>query len=283
MIGATNLKRRNFNAFLPMLIVGSQSKLAAAENSNYVTLSSKETSMNDITVATTNKRRKVLVFDVIETLLDLNFLAPRFEKAFGTAQALYEFFAQMLQSAFAITSAKIYTDFGNVAKSSLQMVSQRRGVLLTNDGMMQILSGLRTLPPHPEVKGSLEMLQKSGFRMAALTNSALPVLEAQLTHAGLKEYFETLLTVDTVKQFKPAPDVYREAARSLKITTTDICMVAAHSWDVGGAMQAGCSAAFVARQGMVLDPLFPKPEIVGKDLQQVADLIIQADQKLTMG
>ncbi len=99
----------------------------------------------------------------------------------------------------------------------------------------------------------------------------------------MKEYFETLLTVDTVKQFKPAPDVYREAARSLKINTTDICMVAAHSWDVGGAMQAGCSAAFVARQGMVLDPLFPKPEIVGKDLQQVAALIIQADQKLTMG
>jgi beta-phosphoglucomutase-like phosphatase (HAD superfamily) len=83
----------------------------------------------------------------------------------------------------------------------------------------------------------------------------------------LKGYFETLLTVDTVKQFKPAPDVYREAARSLKINTTDICMVAAHSWDVSGAMQAGCSAAFVARQGMVLDPLLPKPEIVGRDPQ----------------
>jgi 2-haloacid dehalogenase len=55
-------------------------------------------------------------------------------------------------------------------------------------------------------------------------------------------------------------------------------MIAAHSWDVGGAMQAGCSAAFVARPGMVLDPLFAKPDIVGKDLQQVADLILNKDQ-----
>ena len=66
--------------------------------------------MNDITVAAAGSR-KVLVFDVIETLLDLNFLAPRFEKTFGTSRALDEFFAQMLQSAFAITSAGIYTDF----------------------------------------------------------------------------------------------------------------------------------------------------------------------------
>jgi len=233
--------------------------------------------MNAITVAAAGSR-KVLVFDVIETLLDLNFLAPQFEKAFGTRRALDEFFAQMLQSAFAITSAGIYTDFGKVAKAALQMVAERRGVVLTNDGMMQILSGLRSLPAHPEVPASLALLKKAGYRMAALTNSALPVLEAQVAHAGLKEYFDVLLTVDTVKRFKPAPEVYREAANTLGVTTGDIRMIAAHSWDVGGAMQAGCSAAFVARPGMVLDPLFPNPEIVGKDLKQVADLIIQTDQ-----
>jgi len=238
--------------------------------------------MNDITVAAAASR-KVLVFDVIETLLDLNFLAPRFEKAFGTSQALDEFFAQILQSAFAITSAGIYTDFGHVAKASLQMVAVRRGVVLTNDGMMQILSGLRSLPAHPEVAASLALLKKAGFRMAALTNSALAVLEAQVAHAGLKEYFDTLLTVDTVKRFKPAPEVYREAARTLGVTTTNICMIAAHSWDVGGAMHAGCSAAFVARPGMVLDPLFPKPEIVGSDLRQVAEMILLADQKNRIG
>jgi 2-haloacid dehalogenase len=271
------LKRRNFITLLPLLAIGTRSETATASDFLSTSPELKGSPMNDITVAAAGSR-KVLVFDVIETLLDLNFLAPRFEKTFGTSRALDEFFAQMLQSAFAITSAGIYTDFGKVAKAALQMVAERRGVVLTNDGMMQILSGLRSLPAHPDVPASLALLKKAGYRMAALTNSALPVLEAQVTHAGLKEYFDVLLTVDTVKRFKPAPEVYQEAAKTLGVTTADIRMVAAHSWDVGGAMQAGCSAAFVARPGMVLDPLFAKPDIVGKDLKQVADLIIQTDK-----
>ncbi len=230
------------------------------------------------TLAAVNSSPKILVFDVIETLLDLNALSPRFEKAFGTNRALDEFFAQMLQSAFAITAAGSYTDFGSVAKAALGMVAERRGITMTSDGMMQILSGLRSLPAHPEVASSLRQLKEAGFRTAALTNSALPVLEAQVANAGLKEYFDALLTVDTVKRFKPAPEVYRAAAKSLGVSTKDIRMIAAHSWDVGGAMQAGCSAAFVARPGMVLDPLYAKPDIVGKDLRQVAELIVLNDQ-----
>ncbi len=276
------MKRRNFISLAPLLLLSTRATIADAREPSRMNPESEGSSMNGISTAARSSQ-KVLVFDVIETLLDLNFLAPRFEKAFGTSRALDEFFAQMLQSAFAITSAGIYTNFGNVAKGSLQMIAARRDVVLTDEGMKQILGGLRALPAHPEVTVSLDLLKKAGFRMAALTNSALPVLEAQVTYAGLKEYFDRLITVDTVKRFKPAPEVYREAARALGVTTSDIRMVAAHSWDVGGAMQAGCSAAFVARPGMVLDPLFPKPEIVGKDLRQVAEMIILADQKTSVG
>jgi 2-haloacid dehalogenase len=51
-------------------------------------------------------------------------------------------------------------------------------------------------------------------------------------------------------------------------------LVAVHSWDIAGALRAGCAAAFVARPGMVLDPLFGQPDIVGADLAAVADLIL---------
>jgi len=52
-------------------------------------------------------------------------------------------------------------------------------------------------------------------------------------------------------------------------------MVAAHDWDVAGAMCAGCAAAFVARPGMVLNPLMPRPEIVEPDMIRVAARIIE--------
>ena len=55
-------------------------------------------------------------------------------------------------------------------------------------------------------------------------------------------------------------------------------LIAAHGWDVAGAMRAGCAAAFIARPGMVLEPLFEPPDIVAPDLLQVAERIIAVDK-----
>ena len=54
-------------------------------------------------------------------------------------------------------------------------------------------------------------------------------------------------------------------------------MVAAHAWDVVGALQAGCTAAFIARPGKVLYPLGPKPDIVAPDVRAVAEQIVARD------
>jgi 2-haloacid dehalogenase len=53
-------------------------------------------------------------------------------------------------------------------------------------------------------------------------------------------------------------------------------LVAAHGWDVAGALAAGCTAAFVARPGMVLSPLGEQPDIAGADLAEVADRVLEA-------
>jgi 2-haloacid dehalogenase len=61
------------------------------------------------------------------------------------------------------------------------------------------------------------------------------------------------------------------------VSIGDVRLVAAHHWDVAGALSAGCQAAFVARPGMVLSPLGDPPDIVGPDLAAVAEQIIAAD------
>ena len=66
-------------------------------------------------------------------------------------------------------------------------------------------------------------------------------------------------------------------AKELNVTTGDLRMVAAHAWDIMGAMQAGCAGAFVARPGKVLNPLAGKPDIVGEDLCSVAKEIIRIE------
>jgi 2-haloacid dehalogenase len=95
----------------------------------------------------------------------------------------------------------------------------------------------------------------------------------------LRGYFEQILSADTVKRLKPAPEPYRMAAESFGVEIGEIRLVAAHSWDVAGALRAGCAAAFVARPGMVLDPLVERPDVVGEDLREVADRILEAEAR----
>jgi 2-haloacid dehalogenase len=170
-----------------------------------------------------------------------------------------------------------YSDFSKVGRAALAMVAARHDLELTDADAHAVLAGMRTLPPHPDAVPALRRLKEEGFRLAALTNSPPAIAEAQLTNSGVAPLLDRILSVDTVRRLKPAAEVYRHAADSFGVAPADLRMVAAHSWDVAGAMRAGCRAAFVARPGMVLDPLFEPPDIVGPDLGVVAERIVAAD------
>jgi 2-haloacid dehalogenase len=219
---------------------------------------------------------RVCVFDVNETLLDLGALDPHFERAFGDAGVRRVWFLQLLQSALVATVTGAYSNFGQVGAAALQMVAEREGVDLSDEDRQRILGGLRELPAHPEVTDSLQRLRDAGLRLATLTNSTQQVAEAQMENSGLRGYFEQILSADAVGSLKPAPEPYRMAAGSLGVGVEGIRLVAAHAWDVAGALRAGCAAAFVARPGMVLDPLVERPDVVGADLMEVADRILEA-------
>jgi 2-haloacid dehalogenase len=220
-------------------------------------------------------RPKVLVFDVNQTLLDLNALRPHFVRVFGDGKALDEWFSLLLHYSLVVTVADAYSDFGTVGRAVLEMLATTRRVTIPSEDMVRILQGMLSLPPHPEVPESLKQLKAAGFRMITLTNSSLTAVKAQLQNAGLTTYFEESISVETVRRFKPDLQVYRSAAAHLGVQSTDLLLVAAHAWDVFGAMKAGWRAAFIARNGIPLFPLGPKPDIVGADLKAVAGALVR--------
>lgn len=220
---------------------------------------------------------RVCVFDVNETLLDLTVLDPLFERTFGRAGVRREWFGQLLQSAFVSVITDVYSDFGTIGRSALEMVAMRNGVDLGADDRDAILGTMRALPPHPEVPAALERLRDGGLRLAALTNSTAAVATAQLTHAELAPFFEQILSAESAHRLKPAREAYETAATTLDVDVSGIRLIAAHAWDIAGALRAGAAAAFVARPGMVLDPLAPVPDIVGANLDVVADRILAVE------
>jgi len=221
--------------------------------------------------------KKIIVFDVNETLLDLKALDPYFEQIFGSASVRSSWFGQVLRNSLVATITGQYEDFGRIAGSALDMTAQINNVALSEEDKAAITGTIRNLPPHPDVVNGLEKLKTADFRLFTLTNSPPQVVEAQLQNAGLIHFFEKSFSVDAIKKFKPDAEVYKMAAKELGTPAGQIRLVAAHDWDVAGALLAGCAAAFIARPGHVLNPAMPKPDISGKDLVEVADKIIETD------
>ncbi len=135
---------------------------------------------------------------------------------------------------------------------------------------------MTSLPPHPDVEPALSRLHDAGHTLAALTNTPRDGAVAQLTNAGLAPLFDRIMSVEETGRFKPAREVYETAARRLDVSPSEMTMVAAHDWDVAGAMRAGCRGAYVTRPGMVLNPLYPHPDFVAPDMGAMAGALLSA-------
>ena len=218
----------------------------------------------------------VIAFDVNETLLDLSALDEPFREVFGDAALRPQWFAQMLQLSFVGGLTGEYVDFTSAQHAALRMMAERTGTALSETQATAIVEGMTTLPPHPEVATALGRLRGTGRTLAALTNSVQAVAEAQLVNAGLRDLFDAVISADSVRRLKPAPEPYLAVAERFGAGISDVRLVAAHAWDVSGALAAGCRAALVRRPGVVASPLGAQPDIVGPTLTEVVDQILAA-------
>jgi 2-haloacid dehalogenase len=218
----------------------------------------------------------ICVFDVNETLLDIEFLAPLFHRLFGDGKVMREWFAQLILYSEAITLSGPYTPFFTLAQGVLQMLGSIYGVSIQQSDIEELRMRMLTMPAHPDVSAGLKQLQDAGFRLVTLTNSPPDPRTSPLKHAGIDGWFEKSFSVDRVRRFKPAPQVYHMVAEELDVPPAAICMVAAHVWDTIGAQSVGCAGALVARPGNAALPVhgLPQPQALAPDLPGVATQLI---------
>ena len=265
----------NRREFLAMAAMGAASTALSSATSDPFT----ESTSTELQETMTNKPPKLLVFDVNETLLDLSAMKERVAEALGgRGDLLPLWFTTMLQYSLVSTVGDNYDDFAAIGSAAMMMVARNHGIELSQGAAREALTLMRSLPPHPEVAAALDRLKQAGFRMVTLTNSSHATVDAQIKNAGLMELFEDRLSIEDIQMFKPHTHAYRWAAKITGMPPEECLLVAAHGWDIAGALWAGWRAAFLSRPGAQLYPLAPAPEIVAPDLRLAAERLIAMQQ-----
>jgi 2-haloacid dehalogenase len=214
----------------------------------------------------------ILVFDVNETLLDIEHISPVFDRVFGDRKVMREWFNQLILYSDAITLSGPYLTFFDLGQGILKMLGTIHRAKVTSADIDDLRSRMLTMPAHPDVPAGLKQLKDAGFRKVSYTNSPPDPKVSPLKNAGIADWFETSFSVDQVRRFKPTALGYHLVAEELNVAPSSLCMVAAHVWDTIGAQSVGYSGALITRTGNapLLVEKLPQSQIVAPDLPRVA-------------
>jgi 2-haloacid dehalogenase len=216
----------------------------------------------------------LIVFDVNETLLDLGTMEPTFQRIFADKNAMRLWFADLILYSAALTVAGVYVPFTDIGAAVMKMLADTRGIKITDADKKELTDKFSTMPPYPEVPAALRKLRDAGFRLHTLTDNLLEVQTRQLTHGGIVDLFERRFSADGVKHHKPSRQAYGHVEKELGVEPSQLFMIACHTWDTLGAVAAGWGAALIKRVGNDVLGVGPQPQIVGNDLNDVADQLI---------
>ena len=216
---------------------------------------------------------KALVFDAYGTLFDVHSViatcnqhfpeqGPALSKGWRAKQLEYTWLRSLMGR---------YEDFWQVTEAALVFACKTLNLLCPPATRAELMEAYLHLDPYPEVLPSLMAL--SNYPLAILSNGSPRMLQGAVESSGLRGIFSYVLSVDTVKIYKPSPRVYELASQKMGVAASAIGFVSSNSWDVIGAKAAGLWTCWVNRSGAPEDELGFLPDARANTLADLAGLI----------
>ena len=205
------------------------------------------------------------VFDAYGTLFDVHAAIARHRAAAGNdADRFSEIWrTKQLEYTWTLTLAGHYTDFWTLTERALDFAFARVPSV-DRSLRSKLLEAYLTLDAFPDARAALAALKTQGLRLAILSNGTPRMLAAAMEAAGIGEYLDAVLSVDTLRQYKPLPEVYTLATDAFGMRRSDVGFVSSNRWDVMGANSFGFQAYWVNRAGMPDEyPDFPPLRRIG--------------------
>ncbi|KAB8191089.1 haloacid dehalogenase type II [Nonomuraea phyllanthi] len=207
---------------------------------------------------------KVVIFDVNETLTDMEPLRGKFEEVGLPGALMATWFAGVLRDGFALTAAGGFAEFGRIAADVLEEMGAGE------EAVSHVLKGFTELSVHPDVPEGMRLLRASGIRLFTMTNGAAAMTQGILRREGLLDLVEATLDVSGPRAWKPARAAYEYAVGRAGVRPDQAALVAVHPWDIDGAQRAGLAGAWLERRGMPYPSVMSAPRLTAPDLVSLA-------------
>lgn len=211
-----------------------------------------------------------LVFDAYGTLYDVHSVVQRCESFFpGAGARLSQLWrAKQLEYTWLRSLMRRYAPFSTVTRDALAHACEALSLPLGAEQRDALMTEYLRLAPFPEVPKALANLKA---RKAILSNGSPDMLEPLVRHSGLA--LEAVLSVDEVKVFKPAPEVYELAVRRLALPKERIGFVSSNCWDALGARSFGFTVFWINRGSAPLDRLGFQPDRTISTLTDLSEVL----------
>jgi 2-haloacid dehalogenase len=207
-------------------------------------------------------RHEAFVFDAYGTLFDVHSVQRRCDECWpGRGAALSQLWrAKQLEYTWQRSLMQRYEPFSKVTRDALGYACEALGLSLTDRQTEDLMAEYLRLALFPDVKATFGKI--AGARRAILSNGSPDMLDPLVANSGLK--FDAVLSVDELKVYKPAPQVYELAVK--KLGTRDIGFVSSNCWDAMGAKSFGFTVYWINRAAAPVDALGFFPDRVLKSL-----------------
>jgi 2-haloacid dehalogenase len=212
-----------------------------------------------------------IVFDAYGTLYDVHSVVQRCEGFFpGAGTRLSQLWrTKQLEYTWLRTLMRRYVPFSTITREALAYSCEALSLKLGVTEMEALMAEYNMLRPFPDVAPAF---QKWGrVKKAILSNGSRDMLEPLVRHSGLA--LDAVLSVDEVKLFKPAPEVYELAVRRLGVPKERIGFVSSNGWDAMGAKSFGFTVFWINRAGAPVDRLGFQPDRIVSGVGDVVEVL----------
>lgn len=216
---------------------------------------------------------RAIAFDGF-VIFDVRSVPARLEEAYpGKGAALFAAWsAKLFGYTWLATSAGQYQDFDTLADKSLAFAAQAMGLAMDGATRTRLVGAFAAVDIWPDVKPALARLRAAGVRLAFLSDLSAALINANCARTGIADYFETPLTTDRVRAFKPSPLAYGMAPRAFGLPVDQIGFAAFGGWDAVGAHWFGYCTAWINRLGVPAETIETAPAIIARGMEGVLAL-----------